>query len=133
MFGCCCANKKALKNKEQKNGETKPITTVVMVENDTINPEKSPIKSPETLITSPMSPLSESSGVMMTRNGNNDKSNSSEEGNNLSGLIMSDGLVGESCYCSYMYILNHVYYFHGIKNVPLFSSHAAATLSIGIN
>lgn len=93
MFGCCCANKKALKNKEQKNEETKPITTVVMVENDNVNSDnlKSPAKvaSDAPLIISPMSPLSESSEN--TRNG------SSEEGNNLSGLIMSDGLVGESC------------------------------------
>lgn len=93
MFGCCCANKKALKNKEQKNGETKPITTVVMNENDNLNSEKSPKKDGP--ISSPMSPISELSEA--TRNGNNDKSNSSEEGNNLSGLIMSDGLVGESC------------------------------------
>lgn len=90
MFGCCCANKKALKHKEQqKNVDSRKVD-----ENDS---KKSPLESPKMIsasvadaaISSPKSELSES---VTTKN---DKSNSSEEGNNkLSGLIMSDGLVG---------------------------------------
>lgn len=102
MFGCCCANKKALKIKEQqKNADAR----VVVVEGENDN-KKSPLESPKMISTvtdaaigSPMSPASDmSEGVAMTRHENNDKSNSSDEANNLSGLIISDGLVGESFY-----------------------------------
>lgn len=103
MFGCCCANKKALKNKElkngeQKNGETKAATGETL---DNNNSSKSPQKNTSAtdatvaaVIVSPKSPLSNSSRSEIT----NGKSSGSEEGNNnLGGLIMSDGLVGESC------------------------------------
>lgn len=103
MFGCCCANKKALKNKEQqKNADARVVVEVAEGENDG---KKSPLETPQKIISSatdaPMSPVSDMSGGGVMRHENNDKSNSSssEEGNNnLSGLIMSDGLVGESCY-----------------------------------
>lgn len=89
MFGCCCVNKKALK-KEQAKLESKATTEAgddkKLNENDNINvnTKASPQKVSATDATSPVS------------EGRNDKSNSSEEGNNfnLSGLIMSDGLVG---------------------------------------
>jgi hypothetical protein len=86
MFSCCCVNKKALKKaaaadveakaiQENGDGKKKP--------NDNNNSIKSPQKPPSTdAVASCKSP--------------NDKSNSSDEDiNNLSGLIMSDGLVGE--------------------------------------
>jgi hypothetical protein len=87
MFSCCCVNKKALKKaaeadaegiKGEKEKEAKPC--------DNNNSSKSPQKPSATDGTSCKSP---------TRN---DKSNSSDEDNNLSrlsGLILSDGLVGE--------------------------------------
>jgi hypothetical protein len=99
MFGCCCANKKALKNKEQqkneKNADARVVDEVAEGEN---TGKKSPLESPQKIMSSaadaPMSPVSETS-ESTTRH--NDKSSSSEEGNNkLNGLIMSDGLVGES-------------------------------------
>lgn len=124
MFGCCCANKKALKNKEQqksggeKNGETKEAAIEPVLGNDKNN---SPIKTPSD---APMSPLSELSGggdglIISKNEKNNDKSNSSsEEGNNnLGGLIMSDGLVGES----YSYI-NHTLHINIHFHISLISS-----------
>lgn len=111
MFGCCCANKKALKNKEQQQknaasveAQKTQIEQVVMGDNDSnVNTSKSPINTP-------MSPISDSSAGVALKS--NDKSNSSEEGNNLSGLIMSDGLVGEMLLLLFyfhvkMYILSH--------------------------
>lgn len=81
MFGCCCVNKKALKKEQQKvaadgepNAEALNGTTKI----------DCPLKSPQKAASSVKSP---------TRN---DKSNSSDDDNNLSGLIISDGLVGEN-------------------------------------
>lgn len=85
MFSCCCVNKKALKKEQQGvdvgakdagNG-TKPLDNNISI--------KSPQKPTATDVASCRSPTT------------NDKSNSSDEDNNLSGLIMSDGLVGEGC------------------------------------
>jgi hypothetical protein len=91
MFGCCCVNKKALK-KEQAIIESKATAEVgdekKLNENENENKNVSTKESPQKVsATDATSPVSE---------GRNDKSNSSEEGNNfnLSGLIMSDGLVG---------------------------------------
>lgn len=87
MFSCCCVNKKALKKEQQLKSEK---STAQADDEKKPNENKSLEKSPQKAlakdqISSP--PMSE---------GRNDKSNSSEEeGNNLSGLIMSDGLVGE--------------------------------------
>lgn len=89
MFGCCCVNKKALK-KEQAKNELKSATETDVgkkaKKNDSA--KSSPQKVSATDATSPIS------------QGRNDKSNSSEEGNNINirGLIMSDGLVGMSIY-----------------------------------
>ncbi|KAL7031680.1 hypothetical protein ACKWTF_007098 [Chironomus riparius] len=90
MFGCCCVNKKALK-KEQAKIESKATTEAGddkksnENDNNNVNTKASPQKVSATDATSPVS------------EGRNDKSNSSEEGNNfnLNGLIMSDGLVEE--------------------------------------
>lgn len=69
MFGCCCVNKKALKKEQQKaDAKANDINKSIKSPAD-VGPLKSPTK--------------------------NDKSNSSDDDNNLSGLIMSDGLVGE--------------------------------------
>ncbi|KAG5682955.1 hypothetical protein PVAND_012272 [Polypedilum vanderplanki] len=90
MFGCCCVNKKALKKEQQLKNE-KIVATVQADDEKVSNDDakssnkSSPQKASATAY-SPMSPVSE---------GKNDKSNSSEEGNNLSGLIMTDGLVDE--------------------------------------
>lgn len=103
MFGCCCANKKALKNKEQQKNVSDTRVVEVEGENDG---KKSPLESPRMVASAatdapipiPMSPKSETSeGVITARLDNNDKSSSEEGNNNLSGLIISDGLVGESC------------------------------------
>lgn len=87
MFSCCCANKKALKKASaDKEG---------LKENLTKEDKKNPLKSPKT--------NEKSAGVdenFCKSPIQNDKSNSSDEENNLSrlsGLILSDGLVGENC------------------------------------
>ena len=85
MFNCCCVNKKALKKaaadseglSENSSKKEKPC--------DNNNANKPPINTAgdESSCKSPI---------------RNDKSNSSDEDNNLSrlsGLILSDGLVGE--------------------------------------
>lgn len=99
MFSCCCVNKKALKKEQQLKDEEKEKRLIEDKdkangksdeENYNNNLTKSSQKifktSVATDVSQPISPLSEQ---------RNDKSNSSEEGN-LSGLIMSDGLVGET-------------------------------------
>jgi hypothetical protein len=76
MFNCCCVNKKALKKAAADNEGLKENLPKE-------NSVKSPKKPEETSCKSP---------------NRNDKSNSSDEENNLSrlsGLIISDGLVGE--------------------------------------
>lgn len=90
MFSCCCVNKKALKKAAAADGEgvkgEKENEAHDAKSCDNNNSIKSPQKPSATDGTSCKSP---------TRN---DKSNSSDEENNLSrlsGLIMSDGLVGE--------------------------------------
>lgn len=84
MFGCCCVNKKALKKELAKNElkSSQEADAIKSSINDGNDKASSPQKAPDAT-----SPISE---------GKADKSNSSEEGNNfnLSGLIMSDGLVG---------------------------------------
>lgn len=89
MFGCCCVNKKALK-KEQRaiavEGNGKATEESVHGNREDAKPFNS-IKSPQNT-----SATDTASYKSPTRN---DKSNSSDEDNNLSGLIMSDGLVGE--------------------------------------
>lgn len=86
MFSCCCANKKALKKaavgdvgtKDISSGDAKPnANNSIRVPNEAIH---KPAATDVHLCKPPIL--------------NNDKSNSSEEDNNLSGLIMSDGLVG---------------------------------------
>lgn len=91
MFSCCCANKKALKKEQQRaagDGEAKAVHDRGCEKDDSNqHTNNSAIKSPQkpasTDVASCKSPTL------------NDKSNSSDEDNNLSGLIMSDGLVGE--------------------------------------
>jgi hypothetical protein len=91
MFGCCCVNKKALKKEQQlkseKAADEEKASSNEKEGDGNRNLKKFPQKASATDASSPMSPVSE---------GKNDKSNSSEEGNNLSGLIMTDGLVGET-------------------------------------
>jgi hypothetical protein len=80
MFGCCCVNKKALKKASADNDGFK--------ENLSKEDNKTSLKSPKK--------VDENSCKSPIRN---DKSNSSDEENNLSrlsGLIISDGLVGEN-------------------------------------
>lgn len=93
MFGCCCVSKKALKKEQQKvvdevdckaalekgSGKEREVKNC-----DSNNVVKSPQNPAEANVASYKSPIK------------NDKSNSSDEDNNLSGLIMSDGLVGEA-------------------------------------
>lgn len=84
MFNCCCVNKKALKKAAAANGKGVKEGKENELQNN--NSIKSPHKPFAIDGASKKSP---------TRN---DKSNSSDEDNNLSrlsGLIMSDGLVGE--------------------------------------
>ncbi|CRL04045.1 CLUMA_CG017159, isoform B [Clunio marinus] len=88
MFSCCCANKKAVKKAQIKaavaaaDGDKR----LASHENESGKNEQAkqvPQNFPSSDVTSLKSP---------TRN---DKSNSSDEDNNLSGLIISDGLVEE--------------------------------------
>lgn len=87
MFSCCCVNKKALK-KEQQNVESEREGFDASGKNgkdikcDINNSIKLPQKPQATDVASYKSPTK-------------DKSNSSDDDNNLSGLILSDGLVGE--------------------------------------
>lgn len=86
MFGCCCVSKKALKKEQQKAGadEGKGNGAQEAVKpSDSKKSIKSPQKSPTTVGQSLKSPTK------------NDKSTSSDDDNHLSGLIISDGLVGE--------------------------------------
>lgn len=79
MFGCCCVNKKALKKEQQKGvaGETK-------AENG----------SGETKLPNVIKSPSATDAASLKSPTKQDKSISSDEENNLSGLIISDGLVG---------------------------------------
>ena len=90
MFGCCCVNKKALKKEQQKaaaDGEGKTTTEKGNEDPEVEKKKKNSIKSPQ------KPPATDA--VSLKSPNKNDKSNSSDEDNNLSGLIMSDGLVGE--------------------------------------
>lgn len=87
MFSCCCVNKKALKKASADNEGLKENLS----KDDNKNCLKSPKKIAEDSCKSPI---------------RNDKSNSSDEENNLSrlsGLILSDGLVGEICGCEIIF------------------------------
>lgn len=89
MFGCCCVNKKALKKEQQKAAADGEGKTATAKGNDepAVEGKKNSIKSPQ------KPPATDA--VSLKSPTKNDKSNSSDEDNNLSGLIMSDGLVGE--------------------------------------
>lgn len=91
MFGCCCVNKKAPKKEQQKAAAAKDTKNVgdgdgkeAEVNKCDKNKYKLPPRPPATDVASLKSPTT------------HDKSNSSDDDNNLSGLIMSDGLVGKS-------------------------------------
>lgn len=91
MFGCCCVNKKALKKEQQKAAAAKDPKSAGDGERKEAEVNKcdksnfkAPARPPPTDAASLKSPTT------------HDKSNSSDDDNNLSGLIMSDGLVGKS-------------------------------------
>ena len=98
MFGCCCVNKKALK-KEQAKNESK-TTTAEAVDDKKLNEKNG--NNNVTTKSSPQKVSATDAATSPVSEGRNDKSNSSEEGNNfnLSGLIMSDGLVGMCVTCN---------------------------------
>lgn len=89
MFTCCCANKKALKKAAAEE-------EIAKGRKENGSKEDKPFEN-KSSITSPQKPSSKD-GALNKSPMRNDKSNSSDEDNNLSrlsGLIMSDGLVGE--------------------------------------
>lgn len=69
------------------DGEGKTATAKGSEPSEVEKNKKSPIKSPQ------KSPATDAASLKSPTK--NDKSNSSDEDNNLGGLIMSDGLVGE--------------------------------------
>lgn len=85
MFGCCCVNKKALK-KEQQKAAAKDAKDGVRKEAEVNKCEKNDLKTPPR-------PAATDAASLKSPTAHN-KSNSSDDDNNLSGLIMSDGLVG---------------------------------------
>lgn len=90
MFSCCCVNKKALKKAAAADGENGKRGKENVLQDEKPCDNNNSVKSPQK-----PSATDEASCKSPTRN---DKSNSSDEDNNLSrlsGLIMSDGLVGE--------------------------------------
>jgi hypothetical protein len=104
MFGCCCANKKAHKKEQQLKNDAKAsaaLTTTTTVSTNAEDESKLNGKGEDKNANAssqnslPATDATFSANLSPTSEGKNDKSCSSEEGNNLSGLIMSDGLVGE--------------------------------------
>lgn len=90
MFGCCCVNKKALKKEQQKAAAAKdPKST-----GDGERKEAEVKKCDKNSLKSPPRPAADAASLKSPTI--HDKSNSSDDDNNLSGLIMSDGLVGKS-------------------------------------
>lgn len=90
MFGCCCVNKKASKNEQQKAAAVRGDGKATQ---ENVNGNREEAKQFNS-IKSPEKPSATDAASYKSPTGN-DKSNSSDEENNLSGLIMSDGLVGE--------------------------------------
>lgn len=91
MFGCCCVNKKALKKEQQKAAAAKdPKST-----EDGERKEAEVKKCDKNSLKSPPRPAATDAASLKSPT-IHDKSNSSDDDNNLSGLIMSDGLVGKS-------------------------------------
>lgn len=90
MFGCCCVNKKALKKEQQKAAaaakDPKNDEDGARKETEVSKADKSDLKAPPR-------PAATDAASLKSPTAHN-KSNSSDDDNNLSGLIMSDGLVG---------------------------------------
>lgn len=91
MFGCCCVNKKALKKEQQKAAAAAKDPNSA---GDGARKEAEVKKNDKSDLKAPPRPAKATDAASLKSPTAHDKSNSSDDDNNLGGLIMSDGLVG---------------------------------------